>query len=213
MEKIKNRYILIILLIAITAILTNLLSYNIFNNKEVGANAIQHIPIDLGKWHGTDLDLQESIYEILETRSIIHRSYKSGERSVFLSVVYYPETKVDFHAPEGCLAGRGIQIDKSKKIIEISNKNKTIDIGMNQLLRKNDNYNELVYYFYKAGDFMGENYIKLRWSLAVNKFGNNKKSGALIRLTTPINDKGIQESSDVLKEFIEELYPYLIEYL
>jgi EpsI family protein len=198
---------------AITATIIHFLSYNVFYKAEAGVDAIKNIPVNLGEWKGEDMKLEDSIYEILETKSIIHRNYTQSDKDVFLSLVYYPETKVDFHAPEGCLAGKGIEIDKTQKIIEWSNDNKTIKLGLNQLLRKNENSNELVYYFYKAGDFMGENYLKLRWALAINKFGNDKKNGALIRVSTTINNGDIQGASDLLKGFIQELYPYLVEYL
>ena len=59
------------------------------------------------------------VFDILETKSILNREYVSHAQMVLLSLVYYPETKVDFHAPEACLAGKGIQISKSEKTIEI----------------------------------------------------------------------------------------------
>jgi len=60
---------------------------------------------------------------------------------------------------------------------------------------------------------MGENYIKLRLNLAINKFSNNEKSGSLIRISTPIQMSDTQEASKILLDFTQELYPYLIKYL
>ncbi|MEA3322718.1 MAG: EpsI family protein [Patescibacteria group bacterium] len=134
-------------------------------------------------------------------------------KKIFLSIVYYPETKVDFHAPEGCLAGQGIQISKTAKTIYITHKERKVKINLNQLVRKNNNSNELIYYFYKAGDFHGKSYIRLRLALAMNKFSTKEKSGALIRISTPALNSDYQPASENLISFIAELYPYLIKHL
>jgi len=88
-----------------------------------------------------------------------------------------------------------------------------VGINLNQLIWQKENQERLVYYFYKAGKFMGENYIKLRLNLAINKFSNNEKSGSLIRISTPIQMSDTQEASKILLDFTQELYPYLIKYL
>ena len=214
MKKIKTRYIITICILGITAFLVNHLSYSAYNDNEAGMRAINAIPLELGKWRGHDMPLENLIYKILETKSIIHRSYQSENGpKVFLSIVYYAETKVDLHAPEACLGGKGILVKKTKKAISFQNNNKLIKINLNQLVRKQKNHEELIYYFYKAGRFMGENYIKLRFSLALNRISNQEKSGALIRFSTPLAADDIQKSSDTLVDFIAELYPHIINYL
>lgn len=196
------------------SVAVNFLSYNTYYKADAGIQAIQNIPLEMGKWHGKDIPLDNQTYEILETKSIIHRVYKSESgRKVFLSIVYYPETKVDFHAPEACLGGKGIVIKKTKKAVLFSTDNKNIKINLNQLIRRQGNGDGMVYYFYKAGKFIGESYIKLRLNLALNKFFNNTKSGALIRFSTPVISENTRDASSTLKDFLIELYPHLIRFL
>jgi EpsI family protein len=215
MEITRNRYLILIAVMSVASVMANYLSYGTYDSADAGIQAIQKIPLDIGKWRGKDLPLEDQIYEILETRSIIQRTYHATDaQEVLLSIVHYPETKVDFHAPEACLGGRGIQIQKQPKSINIVCSGKQITIDLNQLLWKQDNQEKLVYYFYKAGGFMGSAYIKLRLSLAANKFTGNPKSGSLIRVSTPIETTGgTEQASDVLNDFLNQLYPFLITYL
>ncbi|OPL11558.1 MAG: hypothetical protein AVO38_15795 [delta proteobacterium ML8_D] len=198
----------------LTSVLVHFLSYDKYYEAEAGIRAVKNIPLEFGQWQGKDITLDERIYKILETRSIINRAYrgKNGQE-VLLSIVYYPETKVDFHSPEGCLAGRGIQISKSAQTINLTyNKNK-VKINLNRLIRQHGGSNELIYYFYKAGDFFGKNYIRMRLNLALNKFGRKERNGSLIRVSSPVFGKDYKSASIILTGFIEDLYPYLYKYL
>lgn len=208
----RDRYLTVIVLLALTAGIVRFISYDTYNNPEKGLTAIAQIPMQLGKWQGKDMPLEENIYEILETRSIIHRSYSSpsGE-NVFLSIVYYTETKVDFHAPEGCLAGQGVQVTKEEKIISLFPDGAEVKLGVNQLVRKEEGLNTLVYYFYKAGQFLGQNYIRLRFNLMINRLASEQKSGSLIRVSAPIalSPEGEENAETTLRNFLEDVYLYI----
>ena len=213
MERIISRYIVLIALLFVVWGITSLLSYGTFCGADAAIKTINNIPLDLGKWHGKDMPLDSRVYDILETRSIVNRNYTSAGHSVFLSLVYYPETKVDFHAPEACLAGQGIQVDKSSRSIYVNYRGDRIRVNVNQLVRSHGGSNELIFYFYKAGSFVGKSYLKLRFNLALNKFGKEEKSGSLIRASTPVNEDNYRMASETLISFITDLYPYLVKYL
>lgn len=209
MGKIRNKYIVLFTVLLLTSVTVNFLSYDTFNKAEASIQTIEKIPLKLGKWQGVDVSLEKNIYEILETRSIIHRKYFTNDSSVFLSVVYYPETKVDFHAPEACLGGLGVKTEKIPATISIAtDSGDTIPLKINRLIQKQDNSNTLVYYFYKTESFVGRNYIKLRLNLVLNKFKEAKKSGSLIRVTPlPAADNG-KTAHNELENFISSLLPY-----
>jgi len=213
MEKIKIRYVVLLAILFTTAGVVNFLSYDTFYEADAAVKTINKIPLKLGEWQGRDVPLDKRVYDILETKAIINRGYVSNGKSVFLSLVYYPETKVDFHAPEGCLAGRGVQISKSPRSILIYYNGKRVNIALNQLVRRHNGVDELYFYFYKAGSFVGKSYIKLRFNLALNKFKSKSRSGSLIRVSTPVVDGNYQAASKTLTNFIQSLYPYLIKYL
>ena len=214
MEKLRRRFIILITIMLLTSVVVNWLNYDTFYKADAALQTIENIPLELGKWQGTDVPLEERVFEILETKSIINRRYHAENgKEVFLSIVYYPETKVDFHMPEACLGGQGIEIKKFRKSINITNDGHVFTIELNELLLRNGEKDSLVYYFYKAGEFVGSGYTSLRLNLAMNKFKNLNKSASLIRISTPILFRNIQEASDNLEDFISRLYPLLIKYL
>ena len=199
---------------ALSAFLVNCLTYGTYQNAEAGLQAIKGIPLEFGKWHGKDMPLEERIYELLETKFIIHRIYHAENGTeVFLSIVYHPETKVNLHGPEQCLGAQGIALEKSLNRISFKSGNKTVGINLNRLIQQRYGKEILYFYFFKAGDFMGPNYTKLRLNLAINKLTNKKKNGSLIRFSTPVSDENTQEAANILTGFIQDLYPCLIKYL
>ena len=213
MGNIKTRYIVAIIIIAFGAVLVNAVEYETFYRADDAVLTVKKIPLNMKKWRGTEVLLAENIYEILETRAIIHRSYQFEGQRVFLSLVFYPETKVDFHAPEACMGGSGRKINKSTKTIEFGNGGESISLGINQLTYEDGPQRDLVYYFYKAGSFTGKNYILLRLNLAKNKLAGDGSSGSLIRISTGDEPIGGVSAHERLKSFIADLYPYLIQYL
>lgn len=212
METLKVRYTVMTALLLLTGLIVKSLSYGIYYKTDVGLEQIDEIPHRIGAWQGQDVALEEGVYEILETRAIINRRYASQGSGVFLSIVHYPETKVDFHVPTGCLAGKGIEISKSKKQIAFAYQDKEILLDMNQLVRKKDHSNELIYYFYKSGPFLGSSYLKLRLMLAIRKFSRGSKSGSLIRVSSSVK-MDPHAAEERLKRFIEGLYPHMMKAL
>ena len=197
----------------LSAVLVNYLSYDNYHKAEAGIKAIEGIPEKIGEWQGKDMPLENRVFDLLETKSIIHRVYISHGLEVFLSIVYHPDTKVGFHTPDFCLAANGIQFRKTIKSIYLNNNGKNREIELRQLIYKINSRKELSYYFFKSGEFLGQSYMNFRLNLAINKFLDKKKSGSLIRISTTIHNADIQDASNILRDFLKNLYPFLIKYL
>ncbi len=206
----KLRYLITAILLAATAALVSTLQYHSSQDDgAVGRAYLQTIPMQIGNWKGYDVPLDEKVYEILETRAIINRNYvnKAG-KSLQLSIVHYSDTKVDFHAPEACLGGRGDHTKKFVKRIPIKGGNTTLEIA--EILANNANSNSVSYYFYKAGSFMGQNYIKLRLNIAQNRLFHKNKSGSLIRVSGYLGTEGNQQEEEkVIESFMQKLIPVI----
>lgn len=215
MDRIKIRIAVVLVALVLINVFVRIVYLRFDHTSEADSSAISRIPQTIGKWQGRDYPLEEKIYQILETRFIIHRNYTSEGKNIFVSIVYYPETKVDFHAPEGCLAGEGVVITKTQAQVLINKNGQEIPLKINRLTRETRSGGEVIYYFYKAGDFVGDNYIRLRFNLIKNIFLSRKKSGALIRISTPVGKGHVEFEDDpkILSQFINELYPYIEKYL
>ena len=195
---------------AVTAFVVYNLQYDSLQDDETGLANLQAVPMQIGKWKGQDVSLDETVYEILETRAIIHRSFTAANGgNVFLSVVHYHDTKMDFHAPEACLGGRGEKTKKTTKTITLfySSQQRTIDVA--EIIATRATGQTLTYYYYKSGRFIGSNYIKMRLSIAANKLARNDTRGSLIRISTTLIPENEAAAESVLVSFMEELLPFV----
>ncbi len=210
MANLKFRYLIAILLLAVTASIVYGLQYDSSQDEETGLADLQNIPMQIGKWKGKKFPLEEMVYEILETKAIIHRAFTDDSGGdVFLSVVHYHDTKVDFHAPEACIGGNGLKTKKKNKMIKFFPGDQEEKIEVAELITTRDTGQTLTYYFFKAGQFVGSNYIKMRLSIAANKLSRNDARGSLIRISTKLTPGKEDEAELLLVEFMKELHPYV----
>jgi len=206
----KFQYIILLTLFSLAALLVHVLRYDSHQPNHQDAKATQSIPLNFVQWQGRDLPLDELVYEILETRAIIHREYASGGgEKVFLSIVHYGDTKVDFHAPEACLGGLGLQTIKSEKKINWHDSGIQIKLDVAEMITERPNGQLLTYYFYMTENFFGANYIKMRLNIAKNKITRNKTSGSLVRISTTLEENNREESEILLLNFLRDIFPLL----
>ena len=210
MKKLTYRYVVAILLLSVTAALSSILQYDDTQYDEINITNLQSIPMQIGHWQGKDIALNEAVYEILETKAIIHRVYFSNKNdNIFLSIVHYNDTKVDFHAPESCLGGLGLKTTKAYQELIVHPNGKEQIINVAKIISKNAFNDTLTYYFYKSGKFIGANYIKMRLNIAANKLFNNDTKGSLIRVSTNIKNGDEKKAENQLIQFIENIYPFI----
>lgn len=210
MKTFKGRYLAAALLIVITTAIVQLLQYDSQYDDTAAVIAINKIPLRIASWTGYDVQLDKKIYEILDTNAIVHRTYLSDDGdAIFLSIVHYADTKVDFHAPEGCLGGSGIKAEKRVKSIVISTAGRKQNIDIAEIVTDDEGAKTLVYYFYKVGDFVGQNYIQMRINVAKNKLTKGDTSGSLIRVSTPINSANSVDAAPTLLRFLKDVYPVM----
>lgn len=205
----KLHYLIVILLLGAAATIVNALHYK--PEHDDGLANLQHFPFQINKqWNGQDYQLDQSVYDILETNSIIHRSYtKNNKEHVFLSVVHYSDTKVDFHAPEACLGAKGLKASKTNRKIVLQVDNLEINFNVAKLITENNAYKTLTYYFYKSGNFVGSNYILLRFEIAANKLSRGDTRGSLIRVSTIFTQDNEAVAETLLIGFLEDIFPYI----
>jgi EpsI family protein len=208
MANLKIRYLIAVLLLAATAIVVNGLQYDSSQEEGAGLADLQTFPMQIGPWVGRDFPLDAMVYEILETKAIIHRSFTDAKGdNVFLSIVHYHDTKVDFHAPESCIGGRGEKTKKTDKTLTLLVGGKQIRLNVAEMVTTRDTGQTLTYYFFKAGPFMGSSYIKMRLSIAANKLAQNDARGSLIRISTTLLPEHETEAEALLTDFLQQLLP------
>lgn len=209
MQDFRIRLLTIILLFVF--IFVAITSYSSTYSSQDVRNIEQAIPLTLANWKGENLQLSDDIFRILQTQSILVRDYRNdkGEK-VTLAVIYYPDNKLGFHQPESCLGGVGYTIvEERTKSIKLSNSDK--ETLVKWLHYQRNLTEELIYYFYETNNFVTPNYLAFRWQMFLNRVKYGQTSGALIRISTPLQSNASAEK--ILREFLSEAYPSLYNFV
>ena len=204
------KYIVVLLLLGITAIFVKYFEFPEFRIAEA-SNIFDKIPLEIGKWKGNRSVLDEKVYKILETDSVFVSRYRSGNESVTLSIVYYPQLKVDFHKPEYCNTGKGDIVENlGKKIININKdgiKDQILTTAF--LVRRDNNRTDLYCYFYKTGHYIYGDYFRMRYRMAM-RYLNDKTTDASLIIFSVENIGDIEKAMNVLDGFIDDIFPVLM---
>lgn len=197
----KNNHFIIVFVILVAAMLVSLPSYLIVP-KEKSEAIVAKLPMQIGAWQGKDLPIEERAYEILETKNLILREYAKGEDKVYLYIIYSQDNRKVSHPPEVCFEGSGVTIVKKDKIpMELANNKK---IFANELIVEKAGISNIVVYWYKAGEYYVNNYLKQQLQIALSRLSFKHTSGALIRLSAEVSSANPERALENIRSFIKE---------
>ncbi len=212
MTSLKTRSRVVIALFGIAACLTIALRVTATNNKSTAL--LTDLPLIIGDFTGEELQVEESIKDILETPNVLMRNYASPDNVLInLSVVYYEQYRVYFHMPEGCMTGQGSVIVASERADMSALDGKNQPIIANKLVLKQVEGNEQVFYFFIAGDLITASYPRMRLHLMMEHVKRRPTGAALVRFSTRTNGVSDEDSLTRLKEFIGQITDILPDYL
>ena len=171
---------------------------------------ISNFPLKAGNWEGSDLELRESDYAILETRNLIMRNYKNqlSADTVNLYIIYSSDNRKALHPPEICYTGGGAGTILEKGLITLGS-----DFKVNKFVIENKNLSQLVVYWFKSGNLSTYSYIRQQLKTVKDRLMQKKASGAMIRISTTIDPKNPDKALDILKSFSESILPLINTYV
>ncbi|MFH1413964.1 MAG: exosortase C-terminal domain/associated protein EpsI [Candidatus Omnitrophota bacterium] len=206
MQGFRLRYIILVAILVLS-----LLAISLFRSRQAGKQAevnITGIPLNVRGWVGREEKIENNVKEILETESVLIREYKKADKSVWISLVYYKESRVALHLPESCSIGQGSFItDKDKMRISIPGE----DFYANKFVLKGDKGNQVVIYYFETENMKTSSYMAMRWQNMLNKLKFGRNTSALIRFSASTKESS-EETTMILKEFIEEAAPLITKY-
>ncbi|MFH1092808.1 MAG: exosortase C-terminal domain/associated protein EpsI [Candidatus Omnitrophota bacterium] len=168
-----------------------------------------NLPNEIGLYKSKDVELKDSIYEILETKNVVMRRYfKDGEPPILFYLIFSKETHKTSDPPENCLSGEGRAIT-SKVLVKLPG----LHIPVNKLLVEKSGNKDIYLYWFIAGNEFFNSYVGQRFKLISSFLKRSPQSGGQIRISTSIINNNEQEALQRLKEFIENMMPYLNELL
>jgi len=167
---------------------------------EQKSSVLTQIPYQIGNWKGKDSEVEETVYQILETRSILSRDYENakGDRISLLLVASNRDRRVA-HPPEVCYTSSNYNIIKSgEKTIRILGR----DIEVKEFVaqdERNPKIQENVLYVYKVGNEYTTNYYAQQVRFALDRLKNQNSQVLLIRLSGNNTDQYPEFLEAVLK--------------
>ncbi|MBI2871188.1 MAG: EpsI family protein [Candidatus Omnitrophica bacterium] len=168
-----------------------------------GGNLMQDIPLAAGEWQGSDVPVREEVFEILETRNILQRRYVNHEDEiVFLDIVQSETDGRATHPPEVCYIGEGVEIVKKDRL--------NLNIGgsaliVNRLVVQDGGRQDLVLYWYKAGDLKTASYWGQQCGLLLRRLKGMGAQAALVRFSTHLGANSLESSQERIAGLAEAL--------
>lgn len=200
MNRHRAGYILMILII----IASGFLSLSHFFNVRTAHDIldINKFPMKVGSWQGSNLEITEQEYKILETRNLISRDYvnPANKDRLNLFIIYSETNRSVFHPPEVCLIGSGIEIrDKVTEEIKVNDK----DFSVNKLYLGKDDNKYIALYCYNAGRLYTDNFYLQQVYFTINQILNKRNGGATVRVMMPVKSSE-EETIEELKVFMKD---------
>ncbi len=203
-------YILIVVLLASGGIFSGFLYYR--QMLPVDKVDISVFPKELGEWKSEDIYLDERTYDVLETRNVLARNYKSSRGNVYFFIVFSETNRKVSHPPEVCYEGEGTEVsEKGSFALDMPELKEPLSI--NKFIAQKGNQKELVFYWYKAGDKFTSNYLKQQVRIMLGQLVGKRMSGALIRISVPLIDNNESKAFETFREFSSSAVPLILKSL
>ena len=175
---------------------------------------LETFPARIGAWLGQEATLLEvEVLNVLKVNDYLMRRYvDNAGRSLWLYVGYWETQRkgAQPHSPKNCLPGSGWEpLEVSILSVPVAGGR---TLAVNRLIVQKSADREVVLYWYRAqgSDVAGE--VSAKISMVRNAITRNRTDGALIRVSSPVQDT-VEQTSDRLVAYVQAMYPTLAEFL
>ncbi len=171
-------------------------------------SGLSALPTKIGQYTqwGKDQETPEDVKTLLETSSILARTYRGASgRPIQVTIVYAGTTRRSLHFPEVCLVGQGWEIR------EQSTQDISFLFSATRLVLVKAQRNDAILYWFKTGDHFTGNFFENSWVWAKQQFVGGRATSAMIRISTAIGPDGKEPAFLALEDFAEKLSPALLD--
>jgi EpsI family protein len=203
MQKEQIRFIIVIVITLLTGGVIAKISFEPpLENKK-----FFDFPMIIGDWKGEEVPMADYVFASLETKYFFLRNYRSEKYSqpVNLSIVWFDDRNIAFHAPEACLGGVGINIVEQSSIkVKLNGR----DYEINKLIVNYNNVKQLVLYFFDVDGEITTSQSVIRLNILKRRLELKRASATFVRLMAPIENNEKKISEEML-DFLNAFYPLL----
>jgi exosortase D (VPLPA-CTERM-specific) len=172
--------------------------------------SFDHFPLTLGPWQGKRSFIDPAIIQVLGTKDYFDATYIGPQnKPVSLWIAYYGNLKrksaLD-HSPLACMAGGGWTIKDNNQVDMLPSK------PVSYMLMEQGNERMVVFYWYiQRGRWLPNEY-SIKFNLGLESLFKSRADGALIRLTTPV-DQDVESAKERLSDYARLLLPLLDKFI
>lgn len=158
--------------------------------------------------------LTEDVYRFLDLDDYTSVGYaqEGAVAQVGLYIGYYFSLdKVSAaHSPLVCFPGQGWTLDQPKK--------RRLDIGghainLAEVVARVDNRQELILYWYQAGETTTQEVYRNKFNAVLNKMNGRGQEHAFVRVSVPFTGDTAGKARTAGEQFIAAFYPLLLDYI
>jgi len=157
------------------------------------------------KQEGPDYGVDERTKQLLETSTILMRTYRAPNgRPVLLSIVHAGSTRRSLHFPEVCLVGDGWEIIRQEDVAV-----GILFTARRLVLMKGDHYEAVLYWFKTGDEVTGDFFLNaLHWTK--NQITFATPTSAMIKVSTPLVPGGEDAAFSALEDFATKFAPIMM---
>jgi len=182
------------------------------NARPFPNNRFFDFPLAIGDWKGRDIQMSDYVYQLIETRYLFLRDYQSPryDEPVNLSIVWFDDTDIAFHAPEACLGGVGHKVkEKTTTIVNINGSDHTLG---KLTVGNADGSNTIVLYYFDVDGYWTTSQADIRLHILGKRLLFKRASASFIRLMTPVATSE-EDAIAMIRDFLETAVPAMPQYL
>jgi len=167
---------------------------------------LEALPLDLGRWHGTDVKLDSPIVKALGVDDYLNRLYTGPDGNpVGLYIAYYGVQRTDesIHSPRNCLPGTGWEPVASNYVSLTLADGRQIRIN-EYLVQKGFDRQIVLYWYQSHGRVIASEYTA-KLDMVLDGISLHRTDSALVRVNTPLTSSGKDRAAAFVSDIWAEL--------
>jgi EpsI family protein len=160
-----------------------------------------------------DIALEADVTSMLKLDDYVYTNYsKAGGKDLTLYIGhYYTLTKLTAaHSPLVCYPSQGWSINEPVKY-QLTIGEDTLYYG--EVVAQLGDKQELIFYWYQAGNKSMIDRSKLKLATAINKLQNNNEQHGFVRISVPISGTDQEQARTAGLTFIKAFWPHYLDYI
>ncbi|MEW6442098.1 MAG: exosortase C-terminal domain/associated protein EpsI [bacterium] len=197
-------------IVLVTAVAAALV-YSVSMSEGVRNPRFFEFPLTVGDWKGIDLPMHDRVYESIDTPYVFLRNYESPRYSMplNLSIVWFDDKNISFHAPEACLGGVGHEVKEKTTLSVGLGDRRSWRIG--RLRVEKSGAKSIALYFFDVDGYLTTSQTIIRLKVLSRRLLLKRSSASFVRVMAPVVEDE-EQTLRMMLDFLRTIHPLLPPY-